>query len=241
MNKPGLLALLCVFGAAACSHLREPTDAQLATLLRSERAAPTDASALLDGRAIECLRAWSGDKELLKGLPVRVAGEDGQKECRGNLDGWIADASRNPDKFSFADVSAPKVVRRAMTLEEARRVAAAADPARHQIPAALGRTSALSAPKPLATPDPAVDLGAAGARLAEAEALCLQAQKAAATPEHKQMKRFADYCSGNLRNLRTSMEQSARSGQGPERLDQMAASADNIANVARNALAEGSQ
>ncbi len=239
MNKLGLFALLCALGATACSHLREPSDAQLATLLRSERAEPTDANAALDGRAIECLRAWSGDKELLNGLPARAAGEDGKKECRGNIDGWIADASRNPDKFSFADVSAPKVVRRAMGIEEARRLAAATDPAKRQPPAVFNSTPAV--PKPLATPDPAVDLGIAGTRLAEAEALCLQAQQAAATPEHNKIKRFADYCSGKLRTLRTSMEQAARNGQSAQRLDEMAVGADNMANVARNALAKGSQ
>jgi len=241
MNKLGLLALLCVLGATACSHLREPTDEQLAALLRSERADPADANALLDGNAIDCLRAWSGDKTLLQGLPVRVAGEDGQKECRGKLEGWVADAGRNPDKFSFEDVTAPKVVRRAIDLAESRRAAALADPSKRQVPAALGGASAAKAPQPLAPPDPTVNLGVAGTRLAEAEALCLQAQQAAATPEHKQIKRFADYCSGNLRNLRTAMEQAARAGQSAERLDQMAASADNIANVARNALAEGSK
>ncbi|GAA0711019.1 hypothetical protein [Dokdonella soli] len=238
MNKIGLAAVLCAIGVAACMHLREPSDAQLATLLLGERANPADANAPLDTNAIDCLRAWSGDKELAKGLPVRIAGEDGMKSCRGKLDTWVADATRNPDKFRFDDVSAPKTVRRAMALQEARRLSAAANPAAREVPAALARPAA--PPAALATPDPTVDLGVAGSRLQEAETLCQQTQQAAAKKDaNAGLKSFAEFCAGNLSKLRATMEQSAHSGQGSERLDAIAASADNIANVARSVLAAG--
>jgi hypothetical protein len=244
MNKLGLctvIGMLCL--TAACSRLREPTDAQLATLLTG--ASPAAANAPFDTMAVECLRSWSGDADLLKGLSMRVAGEDGQKTCRGKLDGLLADTARNPDKFSFEEVTAPKVVRRAMELQNARRLAAAADN-RNQIPAALtGAGAGATAARPpatLATPDPNVDLGVSGTELREAETLCTQAQQAAADPQAKSgVKRFAAFCAGNLRKLRNSMEQAARSGQGQERLSAIAVSAKNIANTARQVLAEGKQ
>ncbi|MFI4970321.1 MAG: hypothetical protein ACHP7D_08935 [Lysobacterales bacterium] len=241
MNKLGLAALLGMLGIAACSHLREPTDAQLATLLRSERATAVDASAQLDASAIDCLKAWSGDAELLKGLSVRYAGEDGKAACRTRLDGWIADAARNPDHFTVQELSAPKTVRRAIELQEARRLAALTDPAKRQIPPAL-LAPAAAAPVPPATPDPSVDLGVAGAKLEEAETLCQQTQQAAADAQAApNLKSFAAYCGTNLRRVRTSMEQAARNGQGAARLDALAGSATSLANTARNVLAAGKQ
>lgn len=233
--KTCLVAVALAIAAAACTHLREPDDTQLATLLRVANAAPADPDAQLDGRAIECLRAWSADKALLQGLPVRAAGEDGMKACRGSLDGLLADASRNPDKFTFQEVSAPKVVRRAMELADARRAAALANAPRQQGGPSFGKPIAPPAPP---APDPTVDLGAAGARLAEAEALCRQVQQASEKPENKQtLGRLAGFCAPRLSALRSRMEQAARSGQGAARIEQMVSSADNIANVAREALA----
>jgi len=242
MNKLGLctvIGMLCL--TAACSRLREPTDAQLANLLVVERANPADAKAPLDTMAIECLRSWSGDADLLKGLSMRVAGEDGQKTCRGKLDGLLADTARNPDKFSFEEVTAPKVVRRAMDLQNARRQAALADPARRQAPPALTQPRP-AAPANLGTPDPNVDLGAAGSELQEAENLCLQAQQAATAPDaHQRLKSYAAYCVGTLKRLRATMEQAARNGRGQAELGSIAASATNLANTARTVLALGKQ
>ena len=238
MNKLGLAVLLGTFGIAACSHLREPGDEQLATLLRSEHATATDASAPLDANAIDCLKAWSGDADLLKGLSVRYSGEDGKAACRTHLDGWIADTTRNPAHFTFAEVSAPKTVRHAIQLLEARRLAALTDPAKRQIPPAL--LAPAHAPAPPAAPDPSVDLGVAGTKLEEAETLCQQTQQAAADAQAApNLKSFATYCGTNLRRVRTTMEQAARNGQGAARLDALAVSATNLGNAARNLLAAG--
>jgi hypothetical protein len=236
MNKFVLTTLACAIGAVACSHLREPSDTQLATLLRSERAQPTDANALLDASAIDCLRAWSGDAELAKNLAPRFATEEGKKGCRAQLDTWIVDPARNPDKFAFADISASKTVHRAIDLQTARRTAMLANPASHQIPAALIRPAAPQAPR---APDPTVDLGAAGMELKDAETLCQQTQQAAATAGASPgLTGYARYCSGNLRQLRTSMEQAAHSGQSSARLDALAKSATTMANIARKQLAD---
>lgn len=239
MNKLVLLATACALGIAACSHLRAPDDAQLTTLLVAQNANPTDANAPLDSRVIECLRAWSGDADLLKGLAVRYAGEDGKKSCRTTLDGRVADAQRNPDKFTFEEISAPKVVRRAIEMQEARRVAALADPSQRAIPAALTQPRPAPAPTTFAAADPSVDLGLAETRLEEAQTLCLQARQAATEPNASSgLKRFAGYCITPLRKLRTTLESSAKHGRSPEQLQSMANSADNIANVARGLLAE---
>ena len=246
MNKFGLATVaLCAIGMTACTKLREPSDAQLTTLLHSEYARPGDSTVQLDGYGVDCLRALSGDKELAKGLPMRIAGEDGVKACRTKLDTWIADAARNPDKFGFADVSAPKTVRRAMVLLDAHHLAAVPSgvpSADHQVPAGLAPAMTQAPPTPIGVPDPNVNLGAAGARLVEAENLCRQTQDAAAKENADAgLKSYAEYCTGSLARLRSTMEQSARNRQGDERLDAMAVSADNMANVARSVLARNSK
>jgi hypothetical protein len=238
MNRFFPVAITCIVGATACTHSREPTDAQLTTFLRNEHSAIARVNASLDASAIDCLRAWSGDADLLKGLAVRFAGEDGKKACRTTLDGWVANPERNPDKFSFEDMSAPKNVRHAIALQGAGAVASLGATA--AIPPALMRPAAQ--PAALRPPDPTVDLGLAGTKLQEAETLCLQTQQAATAPDaDKRMKNFSAFCSGNLRRLRTTLEQSARSGQSSAKLDELATSATNVANIARNLLAAGKQ
>lgn len=240
MNKFGLTMVACAFGVTACSQLREPTDTQLVTLLHSDRSSPADANALLDSKAIECLRAWSGNEKLLQNLPIGVVTEENKKTCHGKLDGLLADVARNPDHFNFAEVTAPKVVTRASDLQEARRMAALANPAAHVPPAAL--TQPIPAPAAFATPDPTVDLGIPGVRLAEAETLCQKTQQAAADPKaNPRLKSFAAFCVGNLRQLRSTMQMSARNGHSSESLDVMGTSANNVANIARDLLAAGTQ
>lgn len=234
MKKIYLTVLCCALGIVACAK-REPTDAQLIALLHTERASPTGATERLDAGALTCLRAWSGDLELSAALPTGVSSEDGKKTCRGRLDGWIADAARNPDKFRFEDVSAPPVVRRALALQKSQQMATLNDPASHQIPAAL--TKPAPQPAALAVPDPTVDLGTAGVSLQEAETLCQQVQqKVAGGGANQSLTRFGAFCAGNLRKLRTTMESVAKSGH-TAKLDTFAASATNMANNAREVLA----
>ncbi|MEO7326179.1 MAG: hypothetical protein ABIW82_15240 [Dokdonella sp.] len=237
MNKLVLTAIACAIGATACTQPRQPTDAQLATLLHIDRAAATDAKALLDTNAIECLRGWSGDADLLKGLAIHFAGEDGKKECRVRLDQWVSDSTRNPDKFSFDDISAPKTVRQAIALQAARAAAAMADQAARPIPNALSPAPMPQAPR---VEDSTIDLGAPGAQLKEAETLCQQVQQAAtAADANPKLAGYAKFCGGNLSKLRGTMEQAARNGGGNERLEALVASANNMANTARKLLGSG--
>lgn len=236
MKKFLLLAIACALGATACSRLREPTDAQLGNLLRSERADPADADAALDGLAIECLRGWSEDKELLKDLPMRSAGEEGRKTCRAKLDVWIADTTRNPDKFSFADLSAPKTVHRAMDLQAARTAAALTKASNPQTPQALTRPTTAAVPSYTA-PTSNVDIGVASMPMQQAESLCEQAAKAAAAENPSpRVVSYAKFCATTLRKMRVSMEQFAKAGNA-QGLQSLAQSADNMANNARDALA----
>lgn len=238
MNKLVLTAVLSTLAAAACSHVREPDDAQLANLLLGERANPLDANARLDVRVIECMRAWSGNADLLKGLAVRYAGEDGKKSCRTTLDGRLADSDRNPDKFRFADISAPKVVRRALEMQSVRRLATASTPPGNIPPALLQPRAPLAFGKA----DPNVDLGLAGVRLKEAETLCQQAQQVSAAPDAESgLVRYARFCAGSLGKMRGTMEAAARHGRAPEQLQALADSADNMANTARDLLAAPKQ
>jgi hypothetical protein len=205
----------------------------LVTLLKRADATASGNDAV-DAQAVGCLRAWSGDAELAKGLSVLVAGEDGRKRCRERLDGWLADATRNPAKFTFEEVSTPDVARRAMTLLGAGGVAAPR-PGSSEIPAALRKPVPIAKPRPA---DPSVDLGAVGAELAEAEALCQQAAQAASAPDaSSKVRRFAPYCSQSLSRLRASMEAVSKKGGTPAQLEGYASNARNLARTAREILA----
>lgn len=242
MKSASLVAVAVAFaaGVTACSqHSNELTDAQISTLLRNEHTAAVDTSGSIDPTAVDCLRSWSGDSELLKGLAVRYAGEDGKKACREKLDDWFANPMRNPSKIAFATVSDPKVVRRAMALMASYSAADMANAKSHRIPAALVKPAVARPPTVLAA-DPTVDLGAPGQKLKEAEDLCMQVQQASTAPTaNATMKKYSAFCTSNLRMLRGSMEQAARSGQPVERLDSLATGATNLANTARNLLASG--
>ena len=234
MNRPLLLAAACVLGLSACST-RELNDAQLTQLLRRDGAAATDANAPLDTAAVTCLRVWSGDVELASGLPTGAGGDDAKNKCRLRLDGWLADATRNPGKFAFKDVSAPPTVRRAVALLAAH-VPAPPLPSRSEPPAEL------TAARPPAPPPPSgqvAELGAPGLDLSRAESLCQRAQVVAQTqPPDSSLRRFADYCGGKLGDLRGSMLAYHAHNASAERMDALANDARNLANVAEQLIAE---
>ena len=237
MKKHGLALFGCALGLAGCSQQRMPEDWQLVTLLKRANATASGNDAVA-AQAVGCLRAWSGDAELAKGLSVLVAGEDGRKRCRERLDGWLADATRNPAKFTFEEVSTPDVARRAMTLLTAR-PSATPKPGTDEVPVALRKAGPVAKPRPA---DPNVDLGAAGAELAEAETLCVQAAQAAGAPgANRSLQRFAQYCGRSLQRLRASMETAARAGRKPEQLESYAVTARNLATNARELMAAPSK
>ncbi len=189
MKKSLLLMTACAL--AACSA-RAPTDAELATLLRHENAPATDPKAPLDASAVQCLRAWSGDASLAKGLPAAATSDANKGRCRNTIDGWIADARRNPAKLEFTQVSAPAAVTRAMALLSDRSPTEAPVA---QAPAAAPATPAA----PVRTPRPATPEGPAPeieATLAQAQDLCMQVKSFVKTNQSDvRLNRYAEYCS----------------------------------------------
>lgn len=233
MNRFAFALMAGTLGLAGCSSPRVPEDYQLSTLLQRDDAKAAG-KRTIDAQAVGCLRAWSGDAELAKGLSVLVAGEDGRKRCRERLEGWLADGTRNPAKFTFDEIATPDVARRAADLLAADR-AAVPTPGSGAIPPALRTPAPAAKPRPA---DPNVDLGAAGAELGEAEALCQQAVQAAKAPDARSgLRRYAPYCTGSLSRLRASMEALAKKGGSPEQMDAYASSARNLARTARELLA----
>ena len=236
MNKSVFILVAGTLGLAGCSSPRVPEDYQLASLLQREDARASGTQAI-DAQAVGCLRAWSGDAELARGLSVLVAGEDGRKRCRERLEVWLADNARNPAQFTFDEVGTPVVARRAMTLLGTES-GEAPSPGAKRIPDALRKPVAVVKPRPA---DPNVNLGAAGAELAEAEELCTQAaqkaQEGAADNPRSGLQRYANYCGTRLQRLRASMETAAKAGRKPEELESYAKSARGLATTARELMA----
>jgi hypothetical protein len=241
MNKLVFAAAICTVGLGACSQLREPTDQQLISLLRANTSAAAGGNTLLNGEAIDCLRALSGDKELIRGLSIRIAAETGVKGCRALLEGMVADAARNPAKLRLTDFSAPKTVRRAMALQvsnmntraEARPAPA---PANAPVPAPTNAPVNTLAPQ---TND--VDLGASGAMLKDTEDLCGQVKEAAAQPDATdQLKTFASTCAANLGMLRARMQRAAKNGDD-ESLKTLTSTVGNILKAGHAAIGSGNQ
>ncbi|MDR2013953.1 MAG: hypothetical protein LBQ20_13200 [Rhodanobacter sp.] len=238
MNKLVFAAAICTVGLGACSQLREPTDQQLTSLLRVD-AVTAGGSALLDSEAIDCLRALSGDKDLLKGLSAHIAGETGMKSCRTRLEGMVAEATRNPAKLRLADFSAPKIVRRAMALQVSRMNARVEQP-----PAPVA-----AIPPPDAAPDPIpvsaptapvsnVDMGSSSATLKNAEDLCGQAKEAAAQADAtSDLKNFAASCAANIGMIRTYMQRAANNNDS-ERLGNLTSSVENIIKAGHEAMGQ---
>ena len=197
------LAAVGIAGLAACHGARTPSDVQLTQLLHNERATPNDPRAPLDAAAVNCLRAWSGDIELNAALPPSASGDAVKTACKQRLDGWIADATRNPDKVRFEDVSAPPSVRRAMALladHQATAMAPRLPSGNDQPPPSLVSGTAPPAP---ANTGP-VDMSAAVAGVNELAGLCQKAKDAAAAGDTTQpISRYASYCDKRIEQMRT--------------------------------------
>ena len=202
MKRLAFLATACVLGTSACStHV--PTDAELVTLLHREGAAAVDSNTPLDASAVQCLRTWSGDASLTRELPPALLADATKARCRGTLDGWIADAKRNPAKFEFAQVSSPEVTRRAMALLAAH--APAVETAR------AATTAPAAAPRTRREPGPAPEIEAT---LAHAGDLCEEAKSLTATDKSDvRLNRFVEYCaSATAAATRTSVDRMKAAG-----------------------------
>ena len=193
------LAAACIAALGACSGSKALTDAQLMALLRSARAPANDPKPPLDPTAIDCLRAWSNDIELNSTLPPSVSGDANKKACRQRIEGWIADATRNPDKVTFEQASTTASIRRAQALLVANRsdVVARMPTANDQPPPEL------VSPKAAAEPKGPVDVAQALAGLTELESLCTKAKDAAATGSTTEaLMRFSTFCDKRNQQLR---------------------------------------
>jgi hypothetical protein len=194
----------------ACHHAKAPTDAQLTKLLRVQSSQPNDPAARIDPASVDCLRAWSGDADLAKPLQSASWTDAVMKTCRQRLDGWIADATRNPDKLAFEDVSAPPAVRQAIALLQQRRMSGAL-PARTDQPPAMMMRQNPGAPAPTLQKGP-VDVSAASAGLNELDGLCKQAKDAAAAGSNVPLARYAPMCDRRIAQMRERVNQLTTNG-----------------------------
>lgn len=231
MKNVLVTAIACAVALAACAA-REPTDAELTTLLRRQGAVATDAKAPLDPPAINCLRAWSGDADLGKGLAAAMSTEEMKTKCRSGLDAWLASSDRNPGKLSFAQVDQPAVVRRAMALQLAN-----ADASDHRPPPGLVNSMSPKLPVAPLTPGVGLEMGAEGETLKQAETRCLQVNDLVASGKaDPRVQRFATYCTTTLRQMRASMERFSTKNN-PQMVDSIAKDAANLTNTADKLIA----
>ena len=212
--RTGALAVVALAAGAlaACHHSKAPTDAELTSLLRSPTAPPADPNAPIDPFAVDCLRAWSGDADLAKTLPATATGDVVKTACRKRIDGWIADATRNPDKLAFADVSAPPAVRQAIALLQQHRAAAAALPASSDLPPPMMMRQNPNPAAPPVMPKGPVDVSAAAAGLNELDGLCKQAKDAAASGNAAPIGRYAPMCDKRIALMRERVNQLQTNG-----------------------------
>ena len=191
-------------GLAACHGSGAPTDAQLTQLLHSERATPSDPKAPLDAAAVNCLRAWSGDVELTASLPPSASGDAVKEACKTRVNGWIADAGRNPDKLAFDDVSKPPAVKRAMALlaeHQPLNAMAPKLPSANEPPPSAMMPGAAQPTAPVATGP--VDMTEAITAVDELDGLCQKAKQAAATDTTQPIARYASYCDKRIEQMRS--------------------------------------
>jgi hypothetical protein len=229
MRTIALASLACAAALAGCSQPRVPDDAQLTALLRGERSQAGDEKARIDANAVTCLRSWSGDAKLAQNLPAALQGDAAKKACREKLEPWFADATRNPQKFTFEEISQPAIVTRVMSLYLSRAAGGTGAP-----PPAVVTTSP-PAPKPTQS---TVDLGAAGATLQQTEGVCQRVQQVATSqPANQRARRFADFCVRRVQQLRTNMEQ-AVGRNDKDQLDKLAADAKRLGEIGENAAAD---
>lgn len=203
------VAALAAGTLAACHHAKAPTDAQLTSILRVQNSQPTDLRAPIDPAAVDCLRAWSGDADLAR--PLAAQWNDTVKHnCRKRIDGWIADGTRNPDKLSFEDVSAPPSVRQAIALMQQHRAVGALPATTDQPPAMMMRGNPAAPPPTL--PKGPVDVSGATAGLNELDGLCKQAKDAAASGGTTPIARYATMCDRRIAQLRERVTELSTNG-----------------------------
>ncbi|MEO5624034.1 MAG: hypothetical protein ABJB02_00420 [Dokdonella sp.] len=228
MNKFNLIVMACSVALAACAA-REPSNAELTTLLHRQDASATAVDAPLDASAVMCLRSWSGDSELTKNLPAAANMDSSKGQCRSRLDGWLADAARNPTKLDFAQVSTPAATRRAMAMLVGR---GGADASVDASQSTLATSVPAPTPPAVATEEqgPAPDIETV---LTQAGEVCQKAKELMASgTKDGRLERYADFCGNNLSQTRTKVDQVKLSGDSAQ-LEQLARSMDKMVSTGR--------
>ena len=213
--RPGLIAasVAVLLGLAACHRTHDLTDAQLTALLHTEDSQVSDPKAPLEPRAVNCLRAWSGDADVAKGLSAQVMSDNEKTACRKLVDLWIADKTRNADGARFEDVTQPATVRRAMRVLAEHSTSVARVPATHADAAAPRVAPRLTGTQP-APPESSV---AAAAALSDLDDVCKQMKKQKSTGKVNTMQsRYADTCDARIQQLRTRYADLSQNGESTE-------------------------
>lgn len=245
MKKFLLLTTACTL--AACAP-HAPTDSELATLLRRENAPAGDPKAPLDTAAVQCLRAWSGDAALTKGLSAAATADITKGRCRSTIDGWLADGKRNPAKLVFDQVSTPASVRRAMALLAER---GPAEPAVAAAPPVAAPPMAAPMPpvaaKPriqrdvAASPEPEAPAPEIESTLAQAGDLCTQVKAFVATNQSDvRLNRYAEYCTTQQPSITRSNVDRMKASGDQAGVDRVARSTAN-SNATVEAMLHGHQ
>ena len=223
MTRPAIILVLLAL--SACSQ-RAPDDAQLVTLLHAGGlTSATGTSRPLDAIAVQCLSAHAGDASLTRDLPPAALTDAAKSQCRRRLDLWLADTSRNPDKFTFAEVATPPVAARALQLYLANggiplaQAPAAAPPASTPAPGteAPAASPAANAAPPAEAAEPEPPMPDTISALAEADNICRDVQAATAQgPFNARLSRYAEGCAAMLRSTRDQVAQLQQQGRNDE-------------------------
>ncbi|MBX3688682.1 hypothetical protein [Dokdonella sp.] len=238
--KPSTFLILAasLAGLSACTHTRSPTNEQLHTLLQEVRPRSSTV-APISVPTVQCLRAWSGDAELVLGVPASLAAEsEGRNTCRKHLEGWLADSARNPAKFSFDDLVAPAVVRRVMAMVEGHDPAAARAAAQAAQAPMPPRAVLNNSPRTTAqVTGPMTDIGTTHALLKDADEICKTAKAKATTANAPvALQRFANYCEGYVTRAQGTLANAA--SLSPQQIEMVARGAKGIINGGQRALQE---
>ncbi|MGA9341055.1 MAG: hypothetical protein WBV61_01820 [Rhodanobacteraceae bacterium] len=134
-----------VLALSACGNAADKlSDNELRSLLRSDSASANAVRPPMDRSAVECLGVWSGDSESLHELPAGTDTTALKANCRQHVEGWLADAERNPHRLTFGELATARTARRARALLD--------EPASGSPPAKTIAHAAPASPAPATAP-----------------------------------------------------------------------------------------
>ena len=218
-----LAIVLALLALSACSQ-RVPDDARLVTLLHAGGlTSATDTHRPLDALAVQCLSSHAGDAALIRDLPPAALTDAAKSQCRRRLDLWLADSSRNPDKFKFDDITTPPVAARALQLYLANggvpltQAAADTPPAAAPTTPPVATAPAALAAEPVEPVEPEPPMPDTLTALAEADNICRDVQAAISHgPFNPRLSRYAEGCVAMVQSTRDSVARLQQQGRNAE-------------------------